>query len=214
MSLLSLPASKQTIFLVDDDPSVCEALGDLLESAGFDVRQFESAEKFLADWAPEMTGCLLLDVRLPGLSGLELQTKLAEASRSIPIVIMTAHGDVPMVRKALKAGAIDFLTKPFQDDELLRAVEQALAADRARRHSESLISSIAARYDTLSDRERQVMELVTDGLMNKEIADELHLSLITVKVYRKQVMDKMQADSLAELVRLRDRLGIEHSDRP
>ena len=214
MSLLSLPASKQTIFLVDDDPSVCEALGDLLESAGFDVRQFESAEKFLADWAPEMTGCLLLDVRLPGLSGLELQTKLAEASRSIPIVIMTAHGDVRMVRKALKAGAIDFLTKPFQDDELLRAVEQALAADRARRHSESLISSIAARYDTLSDRERQVMELVTDGLMNKEIADELHLSLITVKVYRKQVMDKMQADSLAELVRMRDRLGIEHSDRP
>lgn len=214
MSLLSLPASKQTIFLVDDDPSVCEALGDLLESAGFDVRQFGSAERFLADWAPEMAGCLLLDVRLPGLSGLELQTKLAEASRSIPIVIMTAHGDIPMVRKALKAGAIDFLTKPFQDDELLRAVEQALAADRARRQSETLMSSIAARYDTLSDRERQVMELVTDGMMNKEIADELHLSLITVKVYRKQVMDKMEADSLAELARMREKLGIKHSDRP
>ena len=211
---MSLPASKQTIFLVDDDPSVCEAVADLLESAGFDVQQFGSAEKFLADWAPEMAGCLLLDVRLPGLSGLELQTKLAEASRSIPIVIMTAHGDVPMVRKALKAGAIDFLTKPFQDDELLRAVEQALAADRARRQSETLMSSIAARYDTLSDRERQVMGLVTDGMMNKEIADELHLSLITVKVYRKQVMDKMQADSLAELVRMREKLGIKHSNRP
>jgi FixJ family two-component response regulator len=203
----------QAVFLVDDDSSVCEALGDLLESAGFAVRRFESAENFLADWKPEMAGCLLLDVRLPGLSGLELQTRLAETSRSIPIVIMTAHGDIPMVRKALKAGAIDFLTKPFQDDELLRAIDQALAADRARRQSETLVGSIATRYDTLSDRERQVMELVTSGMMNKEIADELHLSLITVKVYRKQVMDKMQADSLAELVKMREKLSPKHSDR-
>lgn len=199
---------------MDDDISVREALGDLLESAGFEVGRFGSAEDFLAEWRPEMAGCLLLDVRLPGLSGLQLQTRLAEASRSIPIVIMTAHGDVPMVRKALKAGAIDFLSKPFQDDELLRAVEQALAVDRARRQSEALMSSIAARYDTLSDRERQVMELVTEGMMNKEIADELHLSLNTVKVYRKQVMDKMHADSLAELVRMRGKLGTKHADQP
>ena len=211
---LSLSRQTQTIFLVDDDPTVCEALRDLLESAGFDVKQFDSAERFLADWAPEMAGCLLLDVRLPGLSGLELQMKLAEANRSIPIIIMTAHGDVPMVRKALKAGAIDFLSKPFQGDELLRAVEQALATDRARRFSETLMSSIAARYDTLSDRERQVMQLVTDGMTNKEIADELHLSLVTVKFHRKQVMDKMQTDSLAELVRMREKLGKKHSDQP
>ena len=203
----------QTVFLVDDDSSVCEALGDLLESAGFSVSRFGSAESFLAEWKPEMAGCLLLDIRLPGLSGLELQMRLAETSQSIPIIIMTAHGDVPMVRKALKAGAIDFLTKPFQDDELLRAIDQALAADRARRQSETLMDSISIRYDTLSDRERQVMELVTSGKMNKEIADELHLSLITVKVYRKQVMDKMQAGSLAELVKMRERLGIKHSYR-
>jgi FixJ family two-component response regulator len=213
MTLLSQSPPTQTIFLVDDDSSVCEALGDLLESAGFKVRRFESAEGFLEEWMPEMAGCLLLDVRLPGLSGLELQTRLAGMSHSIPIVIMTAHGDVPMVRKALKAGAIDFLTKPFQDDELLRAVDQALATDRARRQAATLMSSIAARFDTLSDRERQVLEFVTDGKMNKEIADELHLSLVTVKVYRKQVMDKMQAESLAELVKMREKLGRKHSDR-
>ena len=214
MILLSQSLPPQIIYLVDDDISVREALGDLLESAGFKVGRFGSAEDFLAEWRPEMAGSLLLDVRLPGLSGLQLQTRLAEASRSIPIVIMTAHGDVPMGRKALKAGAIDFLSKPFQDDELLRAVEQALAVDRARRQSEALMSSIAVRYDTLSGRERQVMELVTEGMMNKEIADELHLSLNTVKVYRKQVMDKMHADSLAELVRMRGKLGTKHADQP
>jgi FixJ family two-component response regulator len=202
----------ETVFLVEDDLSVCEALSDLLESAGFVVRRFYSAETFLAEWRSEIPGCLLLDVRLPGVSGLELQARLAETSRSIPIVLMTAHGDIPMVRKALKAGAIDFLTKPFQDEELLRAVDQALAEDRARRQSDNLMNSITARFDTLSDREKQVMELVTGGMMNKEIAAELHLSLITVKVYRKQVMDKMQADSLAELVRMRDRLSTKYSD--
>jgi two-component system, LuxR family, response regulator FixJ len=214
VTLLSQSLSTQTIFLVDDDSSVGEALVDLLELAGFNVKLFDSAESFLAEWMPEMAGCLLLDVRLPGLSGLELQARLAETKRSIPIIIMTGHGDVPMVRKALKAGAIDFLAKPFQDDDLLRAVEQALAADRARRQSESLMISIAARFAALNDRERQVMELVTDGLMNKEIAAELLLSPNTVKVYRKQVMDKMQADSVAELVRMRQKLGMENLNRP
>jgi FixJ family two-component response regulator len=194
----------QTVFVVDDDASVCEALGDFLESAGLNVGSFGSAEEFLSNWRPEMAGCLVLDVRLPGLSGLELQSKLADAG--IPIIIMTAHGDIPMVRKALKAGAIEFLTKPFQDEELLKAIEQAFAADRARRHANFTIDSFLARYETLSERERQVMELVTDGMMNKEIAEELHLSVVTVKLYRRQMMEKMEAASLADLVRMRERI--------
>ncbi len=197
----------QTVDLMEDDASVCEALCDLLESAGIGVQRFGSAEEFLGSLTADMPGCLVLDVRLPGLSGMELQTRLAEAGIPIPIIIMTAHGDVPMVRKALKAGAVEFLTKPFQDSELLEAIDQAFAADRARRQAESLIRSISARYDSLTARERQVMEMVTDGMMNKEIADELHLSLVTVKLYRKQVMEKMQADSLADLVKIRQKLG-------
>jgi FixJ family two-component response regulator len=202
----SLEPISQTVFLVDDDSSVCEALGDLFESAGLGVRSFGSAEDFLEHWSSAMAGCLVLDVRLPGLSGLELQGKLTEAGLSIPIIIMTGHGDIPMVRKALKAGAIEFLTKPFQDEELLGAIRQAFAADRARRQAEHVEGSLAIRYETLSERERQVMELVTDGMMNKEIADELHLSIVTVKLYRRQVMVKMQADSLADLVRMRERI--------
>jgi FixJ family two-component response regulator len=197
----------QTVYLVEDDASVCEALCDLLESAGVRVRRFGSAEEFLGSLPADMPGCLVLDVRLPGLSGMELQAKLAESGMPIPIIIMTAHGDVPMVRKALKAGAVEFLTKPFQDSELLEAIDQAFAADRASRQAESLIRSISARYASLSARERQVMEMVTDGMMNKEIADELHLSIVTVKLYRKQVMEKMQADSLADLVKIRQKLG-------
>jgi len=197
----------QTVYLIEDDASVCEALCDLLESAGIGVQRFGSAEEFLGSLTADMPGCLVLDVRLPGLSGMELQTRLAETGIPIPIIIMTAHGDIPMVRKALKAGAVEFLTKPFQDSELLEAIDQAFAADRARRQAESLIRSISARYDSLTARERQVIEMVTDGMMNKEIADELHLSLVTVKLYRKQVMEKMQADSLADLVKIRQKLG-------
>jgi FixJ family two-component response regulator len=197
----------QTVYLVEDDASVCEALCDLLESAGIGVRRFGSAEEFLGSLPADMPGCLVLDVRLPGLSGMELQAKLAETGIPIPIIIMTAHGDIPMVRKALKAGAVEFLTKPFQDSELLEAIDQAFAADRASRQAENLIRSISARYGSLTARERQVMEMVTDGMMNKEIADELHLSIVTVKLYRKQVMEKMQADSLADLVKIRQKLG-------
>ena len=197
----------QTVYLVEDDASVCEALCDLLESAAIRVQCFGSAEEVLASLHADMPGCLVLDVRLPGLSGMELQAKLAEAGLLIPIIIMTAHGDIPMVRKALKAGAVEFLTKPFQDSELLEAIDQAFAVDRARRQAEGVIRSIATRYDSLSARERQVMEMVTDGMMNKEIADELNLSIVTVKLYRKQVMEKMQADSLADLVKIRQKLG-------
>lgn len=196
----------QTVYLVEDDASVCEALCDLLESAGIRVERFSSAEEILASAHAGMPGCLVLDVRLPGMSGIELQAKLVEAGLPIPVIIMTAHGDVPMVRKALKAGAVEFLTKPFQDRELLEGIDQAFAVDRARRQAEGVIRSIAARYQSLSARERQVMERVTEGMMNKEIADDLHLSLVTVKLYRKQVMEKMQADSLADLVKMRQKL--------
>ncbi len=163
-------AQMQTVFIVDDDPSVCEALCDLIESAGLNTRHFSSAEMFLDAWNPDMAGCLVLDVRLPGMSGMELQGQLAEAGSSISIIIMTAHGDIPMVRKAMKAGAVEFLTKPFQDEELLQAIEQAFASDRAMRAAKTLENSILSRLGTLSPRERQVMELVTAGMTNKEIA--------------------------------------------
>lgn len=202
-----LQAIEQKVFLVEDDTSVREAVSNLLESAGLKVECFDSAESFLAGWNAARAGCVVLDVRLPGMSGMELQSKLADAKPAIPVIVMTGHGDIPMVRKALKAGAIEFLTKPFQDKELLGAIEQALAEDRGRRLTEIFLRSIAARYGMLSERERQVMEMVTDGLINKEIADELNLSLPTVKLYRKQVMEKMQADSLADLVKMRQRLA-------
>jgi FixJ family two-component response regulator len=199
-------ARKQTVFIVDDDPSICEALCNLIESAGLNTRHYPSAEMFLDLWAPDMAGCLVLDVRLPGMSGIELQGKLAEAGLPIPIIVMTAHGDIPMVRKTMKAGAVEFLTKPFQDEELLMAIEHAFALDREQRIARGLESSILARLETLSPRERQVMELVTTGMMNKQIASRLHLSLVTVKLYRGQVMEKMQADSLADLVKMWERI--------
>ncbi len=199
-------ARKQTVFIVDDDPSICEALCNLIESAGLNTRHYPSAEMFLDLWAPDMAGCLVLDVRLPGMSGIELQGKLAEAGLPIPIIVMTAHGDIPMVRKTMKAGAVEFLTKPFQDEELLMAIEHAFALDREQRIARTLERSILARLETLSPRERQVMELVTTGMMNKQIASRLHLSLVTVKLYRGQVMEKMRADSLADLVKMWERI--------
>ncbi len=153
-----------------------------------------------------MAGCLLLDARLPGIGGVEFQERLRKSGAKIPIVFMTAHGDIPMVRKVMKAGAVEFLTKPFQKDELLRAVEQALAADRARRTEDAVVDSIRARIDSLTPREREVMALVTAGLLNKQIAGELNLSEITVKMHRRQVMEKMRAGSLAELVKICERV--------
>ena len=197
---------KQTAFIVDDDHSVCESLCDLIDSAGMSTQHYPSAEAFLDAWTPDMAGCLVLDVRLPGVSGIELQGILAEAGLSIPIIIMTAHGDVPMVRKAMKAGAVEFLTKPFQDDELLQAIEQAFSRDRDLRAAKTLENSILGRLGTLTPRERQVMKLVTTGMTNKEIADTLDLRLVTVKLYRGQVMEKMQAHSLADLVKMSERI--------
>jgi FixJ family two-component response regulator len=159
-----------------------------------------------------MIGCVVLDVRLPGISGLELQSKLLEAGIALPVIIMTAHGDVPMVRKALKAGAIEFLSKPFKDDELLQAVEQAFALDRTRREKQDRAHGIELRAQSLTERERQVMELVTAGLTNKEIAERLYLSVVTVKLHRGQMMRKMRAESLADLVKMSEQLP--RSEKP
>jgi FixJ family two-component response regulator len=193
---------KQTVFIVEDDQPVCEALCDLFDSVGIDARCFSSAEEFSAAWTPSMAGCLVLDVRLPGKSGMELQTQLGESGVQIPIILMTAHGDIPMVRKALKAGAVEFLTKPFQDEELLQTVEQAFLLDRETRTTSSLRDSIRARIQSLSERERQVIELVTTGITNREVAEKLHLSLVTIKLYRRLAMEKMHAESLADLVKM------------
>lgn len=201
------PEVKQTAFIVEDDPAIGEALGDLLDSAGMASRRFASAEEFAESWKPSMAGCLVLDVRLPGMSGMELQARFAEAGIELPIVIMTAHGDIPMVRKALKAGAVEFLTKPFQDDEFLQAVQQAFKLDLDRRKKDSAAESIRARIQSLSERERQVVELVTTGLTNREIAEKLYLSIPTVKLYRRLAMDKMSADSVAELVKMWEKQG-------
>jgi FixJ family two-component response regulator len=160
-----------------------------------------------------MAGCLVLDVRLPGMSGLELQSRLIKSDLAIPIIIMTAHGDIPMVRNAMKAGAVEFLTKPFQDDELLTAIKQAFARDRTQRTAKALESSIVERWKSLSERERQVLQMVTAGMLNKQIADELALSLITVKIYRRQVMDKMQAETFADLVKMWERLKASREGR-
>jgi FixJ family two-component response regulator len=193
---------KQTVFIVEDDQPVGEALCDLFDSVGIDARCFSSAEEFSAAWTPSMAGCLVLDVRLPGKSGMELQAQLGESGVQIPIILMTAHGDIPMVRKALKAGAVEFLTKPFQDEELLQAVEQAFLLDRETRTTTSLRDSIRARIQSLSERERQVIELVTTGITNREIAEKLRLSLVTIKLYRRLAMEKMNAESLADLVKM------------
>jgi len=205
---------QQTVFIVDDDPAICESLSDLMESAGLAARKFASAEQFLEAYTPELAGCLVLDVRLPGMTGMELQQKLVKSGLGIPIIMMTAHGDIPMVRNAMKAGAVEFLTKPFQDEELITAIEQAFAFDRAQRSAKTQEKSILDRWKTLSERERQVLELVTAGMLNKQIADRLNLSLVTVKLYRRQVMDKMQAESFADLVKMWERAMARENSNP
>jgi len=197
----------ETVFIVDDDAAICAGLCDLLESAGLKTRTFSSAEDFLEGWNQGMIGCLVLDVRLPGMSGMELHARLGESGVSLPVIIMTAHGDMPMVRKALKAGALEFLIKPFQDEELLHAVEQAFALDRAQRRADNLVNSIQNRVGRLTEREREVMQLVVAGWTNKGIAGKLHLSVVTIKLHRGQVMRKMQAESLADLVKMSEKIN-------
>jgi FixJ family two-component response regulator len=194
------------IFIVDDDASVREGVSNLLESVGFRAQVFPSTEEFQSAARPEVPSCLLLDVRLPGVSGLEFQEMLARAGISIPIIFITAHGDVPMTSRAMKGGAIDFLMKPFQKEDLLEAIHRGLERDRRRREEQAELSLLQARFDELTAREGEVLELVGAGLTNKEAAAKLGISEVTIKMHRGQVMRKMKAASLAELVRMLDRL--------
>jgi len=196
------------VFIIDDDPSLREALSSLFRSVGLQVRTFGSAPEFLQSKLPDGPSCLVLDVRLPGLSGLDFQSELAKANIQIPIVFMTGHGDISMTVRAMKAGAVEFLPKPFRDQDILDAVQAGLERDRTRRRSASDSSKLKASFDSLTPREQEIMGFVTSGLMNKQIAGEIGVSEITVKVHRGNVMRKMGAKSLAELVRMADALDV------
>ena len=196
------------VFVVDDDTSLRESLKDLIRSVGLQVEAFASAQEFLRSKRPDVPGCLVLDVRLKGLSGLDLQRRMAETETEIPIIFITGHGDIPMTVRAMKAGAVEFLTKPFRDQELLDAIQHALEHDRKARDQRAEIEELRSRFDSLTPREREVMALVVAGLLNKQIAGELGTSEASVKVHRQHVMEKIGAGSLAELVRMADRLGI------
>jgi FixJ family two-component response regulator len=197
-----------TVFVVDDDQSVRESLGSLIRSVGLRVELFASAQEFLGRPRPDVPSCLILDVRLPGLSGLECQRQLFDAGVAIPIIFMTGHGDIPMTVRAMKAGAVEFLTKPFRDQELLDAIHMALGRDRDRRTQEHDTAQLRERYGSLTPREREIMRWVISGLLNKQIAGEIGTSEITVKVHRGQVMRKMGAASVPDLVRMAGRLGL------
>jgi FixJ family two-component response regulator len=205
------PGTQPIVYVVDDEASLRDALKSLLRSVGLRVEAFGSGADFLNAKLPDVAACLVLDVRLPGVSGLDFQSELAKAGIHIPIIFITGHGDIPMTVRAMKAGAVEFLTKPFRDQDLLDAVQIALERDRARRKQDDSVREVRARFEALTPREQEVIGFVTAGLMNKQIAAELGVSEITVKVHRGNVMKKMSARSLADLVRMADTLGIRHA---
>jgi FixJ family two-component response regulator len=209
------PASTREpiVFVVEDDASMRRALTNLFQSVGLEVEVFGSASEMLESRLPDVASCLVLDIRLPGLSGLDFQTELAKASIHIPIIFMTGHGDIPMTVRAMKGGAVDFLTKPFRDQDMLDAVVSAIERDRKRREADKIITNLQTLLETLTPREREVLALVSSGLMNKQIAAELGLAEITVKIHRGHIMKKMGSKSLADLVRKAETLGI-HRIKP
>jgi RNA polymerase sigma factor (sigma-70 family) len=200
--------SEAIVYVIDDDAQTREALKNLMRSVGLHAEVFASAQDFLRSKRPDMPACLVLDVRLRGLSGLDLQKRMAEAKIEVPIIFITGYGDIPMTVQAMKAGAVEFLTKPFRNQELLDAIQQALERDRTTREQRAKNDELYDRYDSLTPREREVMTLVVAGLLNKQIAGELGTSETTVKNHRHQLMEKMGADSVAELVKMAYKLGI------
>jgi len=211
---MKAPASPPNIvFVIDDDASLRESLSSLLRSIGLHVELFDSAAQFLKSKLPDVPSCLVLDVRLPGLSGLDFQAELIKNDVHVPIIFITGHGDIPMSVRAMKAGAIEFLTKPLREQDLLDAVQAGLDRDRARRESDKTVTELRSKYDSLTGREQEVIGYVASGLMNKQIAGEIGISEITVKVHRGNLMRKMGAKSLADLVRMVDALGLQRPKR-
>jgi FixJ family two-component response regulator len=204
-----MSSEQPVVYIIDDDPSVRNALTNLLRSVGLQVESFGSAQGFLSGKRPDGPGCLVLDVRLPGSSGLDLQRQLVESGIQLPIIFITGHGDIEMSVQAMKAGAVEFLTKPFREQVLLDAVQHAIERDRAAHRQRATLTELRDRYQSLSPREREVMAMVVRGLLNKQIAGELGATEATVKVHRAKVMHKMQADSLADLIRMAEKLGTE-----
>jgi FixJ family two-component response regulator len=204
---------KSLVLVIDDDPSVRNGLTLLFRSVGFETRAFGSAQEFLQSALPDVPSCLVLDVRLPGQSGLDFQAELVKANTDIPIIFMTGHGDIPMTVRAMKGGAVDFLAKPFRDQDILDAVATAIERDRKRRANRKILSDLRALFGTLSPRECEVMALVSSGLMNKQIAAELNLAEITVKIHRGRLMKKMHARSVADLVKMAQVLGVQRTNQ-